>query len=265
MRKIVSIALAVMMFAFVLTGCAKAKDAAANAVPNAATTESTAQGSSAPAAGKNDNASEFVNAYLEAKSAALTRLMDGLSNNQDTMMNAFSFLGISMSDLYLLPAMYFGLGETSVSTALAMMGAKDVTYDEQGNTYTITYQNADEKVAKMIGTYDKGRSLTTVGSTDGTENNFFEVYRTSFGYVSQYYFISDDGVGTVYQIAVTGTDGAFSIVTGVDRPAALTGNEGTDFPKAGKEWYAINGSTITGMTADGKSINFEYVAPENQG
>jgi hypothetical protein len=233
MRKIVSIALAMMMFAFVLTGCAKAKDAAENAASDAvaasdgtnAANDSAAQSDaqqSEPAGGKSDSASDFVTAYMEAKSTALTRLMDGLSNNQDTMMNAFSFLGISMSDLYLLPAVYFGLGESSVSTALAMMGAKDVTYDEQGNKYTITYKNADDKVMKMIGTYDKGRSLMTVGSTDGTEDNFFEVYRTSFGYVSQYYFISSDGIGTVYQIAVTGTDGAFSIVTDVDRPVSYT-------------------------------------------
>lgn len=277
MKKIISLALAMLMFAFVLTGCAKAKDAAADAISDAITasegtdaaaSDSAAQNDtqqSAPAGGKNDTASEFVGAYMEAKSAALTRLMDGLGNNPDTSMNAFAFLGISMSDLYLLPAMYFGLGETSVATALAMMGAKDVTYNEQGNTYTITYKSSDDKMETMTGTYDKGRSLLAVGTIDGVDRNFFESYRTSFGYVSQFYFISDDGIGTVYQIAISGADGVFSMATDVDRPAPVTGNEGADFPKAAKEWYAINGSTITGMTSDGKSVNFEYVPTENQG
>ena len=277
MKKIVSLALAMLMLAFVLTGCAKAKDASEDAVSEAITAsegtdasagDSSAQSDtqqSAPTGGKNDSSSEFVSAYMEAKSAVLTKLMDGLGNNPDTAMNAFGFLGLTMSDLYLLPAMYFGLGEGSVQTALAMMGAKDVTYDEKGNTYTISYKNADDKMETMVGTYDKGRSLLATGSTDGMENNFFEAYRTSFGYVSQFYFISEDGVGTVYQIALSGQDGIFSIASGVDRPAALSGSEAADFPKAAKEWYAITGSTITGMTADGKSVNFEYVPSENAG
>ena len=54
-------------------------------------------------------------------------------------------------------------------------------------------------------------------------------------------------------------------MSGVERPAPLTGNEGADYPKAAKEWYAITGSTITGLTADGKQINFEYVPSENAG
>ncbi len=277
MRKILSLALSLMMIAFVLTGCAKAKDAAADAISNAVgATESTDAAASDPAAqndtqqsaptgGKNDTASEFVGAYMEAKSTALTRLMDGLSNNPDTMMNALSFLGISMSDLYLLPAMYFGLGETSVATAMAMMGAKDITYSEQGNKYTITYKNAEDKLASLVGTYDKGRSIFAVGSTDGVEDVYFEAYRTAFGYVSQFYFISNDGIGTVYQVAVNGNDGAFSITTDTARPAPLTGNESADFPKSATEWYAISGSTITGLTSEGKSVNFEYVPSETEG
>jgi hypothetical protein len=277
MKKIVSLALAMLMFAFVLTGCTKAKDAAEEAVSNAVAAGENADASAsdsaaqddtqqnAPTGGKNDTASEFITAYMEAKNNALTRLMDGLGNNPDTSMNAFAFLGLSMSDLYLLPALYFGLGESSVATALAMMGAKDVTYNEQGNTYTITYKSSEDKMETMVGTYDKGRSLLAVGSVDGADRNFFETYRTSFGYVSQFYFIADDGTGTLYQMAFSGADGVFSMATGVDRPAALTGNEGADFPKAAKEWYAITGSTITGMTADGKSVSFEYVPSENAG
>ncbi|PKM38699.1 MAG: hypothetical protein CVV04_13970 [Firmicutes bacterium HGW-Firmicutes-9] len=277
MKKAISIALAIMMIAFVMTGCAKAKDAAADAVSDAITAaenagEAVSDGAasgdtqqSAPAGSANDNASEFVNAYMEAKSAALERLMDGLSNNPDTMMSAFSFLGVSLSDLYLLPAMYFGLGESSVATALAMMGSKDVKYSEQGNNYTITYKNSDDQETTMVGTYDKGRSLYVVGTTNGMENTYFEAFRTSFGYVSQFYSIAEDGTGTVYQIAVNGSDGTFSIETGVGRPAALTGNESADFPKAAKEWYSITGNTITGMTAEGTSVNFEYVPSESEG
>ncbi|MEZ4628063.1 MAG: hypothetical protein R2912_08280 [Eubacteriales bacterium] len=277
MKKAISIALAIMMIAFVMTGCAKAKDAATDAVSDAITAaenagEAVSDGAasndtqqSAPAGSANDNASEFVSAYMEAKSVALERLTDGLTNNPDTVMSTFSLLGISLSDLYLLPAMYFGLGESSVATALAMMGSKDVKYSESGNNYTITYKNSDDQETTMVGTYDKGRSLYVVGSTNGVEDTYFEAFRTSFGYVSQFYNIADDGTGTVYQIAVNGSDGTFSIATGVGRPAALTGNESADFPKAAKEWYSITGSTITGITAEGTSVNFEYVPSENEG
>ena len=275
MRKLLSLALSFIMIAFVLTGCAKATDAAedvaAQAIEAAETGETLEDEAaaeaqqSAPDGTDSDTASAFYSAYMEAKSDVLNRLMDGIGNNPDTMMSAFSFLGISLSDLYLLPALYFGLGEGSVAAALAMMGAKDVTYSEQGNQYIVTYKNSEDKDSSLTGTYEKNQSLIAVGSTNGNEDVFAETYRTAFGYVGQFYFIADDGTATLYQVSISGSDGVFGVMTGVDRPAALTGNESADFPKAAKEWYAISGSTITGLTAEGKSINFEYVPSENAG
>lgn len=275
MKKLLSLALSLMMVAFMLTGCAKARDAAedvaAQAVEAAETGETVEDATttdvqqSAPSGADYDPASAFYTAYTEAKSDVLNRLMDGIGNNPDTMMSAFSFLGISMSDLYLLPALYFGLGEGSVATALSMMGAKDVIYDEQGNQYTVTYKNAEDKETSLTGTYDKGKSLVAVGKTNGKEDVFAQTYRTSFGYVGQFYFIAEDGTATLYQVSISGSDGVFGVMSGVERPAPLTGNEGADYPKAAKEWYAITGSTITGLTADGKQINFEYVPSENAG
>ena len=279
MKKLLSIALVLLMFAFVLTGCAKANDAASQAASDAVSDAVTAaeNGDSAEAAkaaeaavedvqqngADSDTASAFYSAYMEAKSAVLTPLMDALGNNPDTMMSAMSFLGVTMSDLYLLPAMYFGLGETSVAAALAMMGAKDVTYNEQGNQYTVTYKDSNDKTVTLTGTYEKGKSLVTVGSTDGTENVFAETYRTAFGYVGQFYIIADDGTASLYQVSVSGKDGVFGIVTGEPRPAPLTGSEPADFPKSAKEWYAISGNNVTGMTSDGKSISFTYVPSES--
>ena len=274
MKKILSLLLILMMAAFVFTGCAKAKDTAGTAVSEAVASAESSESmetaaaeavQSATSGADSDTASAFYGAYIEAKSAALNRLMDGLGNNPDTMMSSLSFLGVAMSDLYLLPAMYFGLGEVDVAAALAMMGAKDVKYSEQGNQYTVTYKNADEKAATLVGTYDKGKSLLATGSTEGVENVFAETYRTTFGYVAQFYYISDDGTATLYQIAVNGDDGYFGIIAGGERPAPLTGNEKMDFPMGAKEWYAINGSTITGVTSEGTPVNFEYVPSENKG
>jgi len=274
MKKILSISLSLMMIALLFTGCAKAKDAAeaaASEAIEAAESSESAEAAIEEAAqavesgSDSDTASAFYGAYIEAKSAVLDRLMDGIGNNPDTMMSTFSFLGVALSDLYLLPAMYFGLGETEVASALAIMGAKDVTYNEQGNQYTITYKDSNEKQASLTGTYDKAKSLVATGTTDGAETVYAEVYRTAFGYVGQFYFIADDGTATLYQVSVSGADGAFSVATGVDRPSPLSGSEGMDFPKSAKEWYAISGSTITGVTSEGKSINFEYVPSEDEG
>jgi hypothetical protein len=44
----------------------------------------------------------------------LDRLMDGIGNNPDTRFVHVLVPRVAMSDLSLLPAMYFGLGETEV-------------------------------------------------------------------------------------------------------------------------------------------------------
>ena len=266
MKRSIAIVLSILMLTFSLAGCAKAKDAAVDTAQQAAETAqdaaSDAAGSTSSAA-TGDTASAFYSAYSESKSAVLAKLMDGLGNNPDTTMSALSFLGASFIDLYLLPALYFGLGETSVAAALTMMGAKDVTYQEDGTNYTVTYQSSEGKSSVLKGTYDAGKSLVCVGSNNGVENVFSDVYRTSFGYVGQFYSVSEDGTGTLYLFSVSGEDGSIGIVSGSDRPAGLTGSESADFAKSAKEWYAVNGNTITGVNAEGKQIQFDYVPSES--
>jgi hypothetical protein len=47
-------------------------------------------------------------------------------------------------------------------------------------------------------------------------------------------------------------------------PKALTGNESIDFPKQCKEWYAIEGDAVTGVTSDGEEISFTYTPSEDE-
>lgn len=255
MKRLTAILISMLLILSLLTGCAKAKDAVAEVAQET--------GGSTQSTGTSDSASEFYGAYVEEKSAIVANIMNGLGNNPETTMNAFSFLGATLSDLYLLPASYFGMGESNVAAALTMMGSKDVSYQEDGNIYTVTYKNAEEQTAVLKGTYDTGTSLLFVGSTDGKENVFSEIYRTSFGYVAQFYSIAEDGTGTLYLFSLQGEDGSIGIVTGGDRPAALTGSESADFTKTAGEWYAFQNNTITGVTAEGTSVNFEYVPTED--
>ena len=64
-------------------------------------------------------------------------------------------------------------------------------------------------------------------------------------------------------IAVDGEDGIIGISTTPGKPAALTGSEAADFPKACRQWYSVKGTTITGKTSDGLDLSFEYVPTDS--
>jgi hypothetical protein len=118
----------------------------------------------------------------------------------------------------------------------------------------------------MTGVWDAAsNSIVCTGTTDGVENFYSEYHTTSYGYVGQYYFANDDGTSSLYVVTVSGEDGAFGISTVTAKPAALTGSEPVDYPSSCDEWYAINGSTITGKTSDGTAINFEYTPSPSEG
>ena len=216
------------------------------------------QETQAPAAGSG-NVAESYTAYLEAKNAVLTKLTDGISNNPDTVMAALSFMGIAMVDLAALPASLFGLGQEAVSAGLSMVGATDVKYTENGNSYTITYSDNENNKYVYSGTYDPAAdALTCTGTANGSESVFIEYRKTAFGYAGQYYMLNDEGDAAVYMIAVDGEDGTIGISTASEKPAPLTASVSADFPKACKEWFSIYGSTITVKSSDGKETSFEY-------
>jgi|AGTN01.3.fsa_nt_gi hypothetical protein len=202
-------------------------------------------------------------AFVEAKTAVYSRLSDGLSSNPDTIMASLSMAGALVIDLYMFPVAFFGLGEEAAAAGLAYFNAEGVQYSENGNSYTITYTDSEGSVQALTGTFDiAADSLICTGSEDGVENFYSEYRKTPYGYVAQYYFIDDEDSAYLYLVTVNGEDGSFGMSTVTARPAALTGSEPADFPSTCTEWYAISGSTITGVTPDGTAINFEYVPTE---
>ncbi len=277
MKKIVPLLLAVLMLSVLFAGCGPAQNAAdlLPADDNVAVEESPDTPADEPAdepadvpadnggAVSGGTASESYTAYMEAKNAVITKLTDGLSSNADAGMAVLSFMGVAMIDLAILPASFFGLGQESVQMGLAMLGGTDVKYTENGNAYSVTYTDEEGKKYVFSGTYDAAAdALVCTGSTDGSDDIYSEYHKTSFGYVGQYYFLNDDGTTSVYMIAVDGENGTIGISSDMDKPAALTGSEAPDFPKACAEWYSINGTTITGKTSDGADLNFEYTPTE---
>ena len=214
----------------------------------------------------NDNVSstgspvaDSYTAYLDAKNVLITRITEGLSNNPETAFSALSLLGVTMADLALMPVALFGLGQVSMEAGLAFFGATGVTYSENGHSYSVSYANSEGVKYEFAGTYDPAAdALVCTAKTDGVESIYSEYRKTSFGYVGQYYFINDDGTTSLYQLAVKGEDGTLGVSTVSGQPAALTGGESVDFPKACTEWYSIEGNNITGVTSDGTQLDFEY-------
>lgn len=263
MKKMTSLLLAVLMLAVLFAGCSPKSPVDLLPADNGGAQtsyESTSTGSPV---------SDSYTAFMNAKNAMSSKLMEGLSNNPETAFTALALLGVTTVDLALLPVSLFGLGQVSVEGGLRFFGATDVKYTENGNSYTVTYNITDQdgNVQKLVfsGTFDAAAdALVCTGSTDGKEDIYSEYRKTSFGYVAQYYILNDDGTASVYMIAVDGDNGTIGINTASGKPASLTGGEGVDFPKSCAEWYSVNGTTITGKTSDGTELNFEYTPSETE-
>ena len=205
-------------------------------------------------------ASEFYGQYSEAKYLAIDRLSDGLSNNDETVYEAMSILGLIFVDLATLPATTFGLGQPAAEASLGVLGAKDVQYTENGNSYLVTYSTSEGQTAEVTGDWNpEVQSLICTTSIDGKQATYTEIYKTDFGFISQDYVVNDDGSSGVFQLAVQGEDGVVGVIEPSGKAVALNGSESLNFPKAAPQWYEISGDTITGVASDGTELNFQYI------
>jgi len=203
--------------------------------------------------------SSSFSAYIEEKNRMLSRLSDALTTNPDTVFYSMSLIGVVMVDVALAPAGCFGLGQNVAIATLKSLGAEDVEYSESGNQYSIKYRNNDGKKYELEGEYNKAAdSLKCIVKIDGKESLISEYRKTSFGYVSQIYTITENNSAYVYQLAVSDENGALGISKVSAVPPALSGDEKIDFPKQCEEWYAIEDDAVTGVTSDGKKISFVY-------
>ena len=221
-------------------------------------------GTNVPGPGLANTPAESFGAYLEAKTEVLATLSDALANNPGTELDSMSLLGVMMVDMALLPATSFGLGKEAATAALGILGAADIEYSENGNEYSIKYKGDEGEKFEMIGVFDpKSNTLKSTAIVDGKENLVSEYRQTSFGYVSQIYFVDDDGKASIYHLAINGNNGMVGISEASSAPKDLTGNEAVDFPKSSKEWYAIDGDEFTGVTSDGRELSFKYTSSDD--
>jgi hypothetical protein len=209
-------------------------------------------------------AAEFFSAYSQAKGDVVTILTEALTSNPETAFDAMSLIGVSLVDMALLPATSFGLGQEAAVMALGFLGGEDIVYNENGNQYSIKYKNSEGEQCELQGVYDKAAgSLICTAILNGKEILITEHRKTSFGFVGQIYSVNDNGTSQIYQLALSGKDGAVGITEASSAPPALTGSETIDFPKQCKEWYAIKGDAFTGVNAMGKELSFTYTPSED--
>ncbi len=274
MKKVLCMLIAVLLLVAVLAGCGE--PAKSDPLPTndngtsnelAVSTETPAVSKAAESsndAGDGANVAESYAAYLEAKNAVIIKITDGLSNSPDAGMAVLSFLGVGMTDLALLPVSFFGMGQETMEMGLSMMGATDIQYTENGNNYTVTYSDKENKKFTYSGIYNPAiDALICTVTANGVESTYIEYRKAAFGYIGQYYFLNEDGTTSIYMIAVDGEDGIVGISATPGKPAALTGSEAADYPKACSEWYSVKGTTITGKTSDGLDLSFEYVPTQS--
>jgi len=275
MKKIITLVMAMLMLTAMFAGCGQApanNPQESSDAPVQSNDAETSEPSAAvdpqqePPADNNVTSTGYpvadsYTAYMNAKQVPMSKLSDGIGNNAESLSASFTILGVAMADLSMLPVSIFGMGEEAAAMTLSMLNATDVKYTENGNSYTVSYVDANGVKNEFSGTYDAAADALVCSSTaDGKENLYAEYRKTSFGYVSQYYFVNEDGTTSLYQFAVNGEDGTLGVSSSqTAQPAALTGSESADFPTALPEWYSITGSTITGKTSEGTELNFEYV------
>lgn len=274
MKKIVSLVMAVLL-ALSLVGCGNTggksqddKSAAPGTQQNSADNKDNKDNkdgkSKPPAAPKKFTAQQSYAAYMEAKSELTSVLSDALADNPDYTMESLALLGVVMVDIAIMPAAFLGLGQDATATGLAMFGVTDVKYTENGNQYTVTYKNQSGEAFEFQAEYDPAADALVCEVTSGGEVDgiYYEYRKAPFGYVGQIYSFEGDAVTESYQISVHENGGVIGIFESDKRPAALTGGEGKDFPKALQRWYAMDGATFTGVTAGGEEFNFEYAKEE---
>lgn len=261
MKKVISLLLALVLAVF----------AVACGGPDKATTpdDDAPSGQEDPSGGSGGGSSilpaaitpaESFTAYSTAKSELTTKITDALSNNPGTEFTSLMLLGVAMVDLAMLPATCFGAGQVAAETALAFMGATDVSYSESGNSYIVIYKNEEGTSYEFKGTYDAAAdALVCSASADGVESLYSEYRKTSYGYAGQSYLVSDDGAAVIYKIALMGEDGFIGVTESAGKPSALTGGEASDFPKTCEQWYGITEGTVTGLTGEGEQLSFPYV------
>ncbi len=200
----------------------------------------------------------YTNFYTQ-KATMLSRINDGLSQHEETSFYSFGLLGVMLIDLGLIPISFFGYGEEMIHSGLGYLGADDLEYTENGNTYRVSYKDSEGKTLVIETVYNPmANAMLTTLTHEGEEVMVSEIHETSYGYVGWYNVFGDDEEPFIYLVTVRGEDGAVGLQQPAERPPTLNGNEPFDYPTSAEEWYLIEGNRITGTSSDGTAFDITF-------
>ena len=154
---------------------------------------------------------DSYSAFVEAKNAVVSNIVDGLTSNPELALVAFGLAEVIMLDVVLIPATVLGNGEMVTNAALGVLGFADIDYSEDGNNYTLKYKDNQGKSNTFTGTYDDSAdSLICTIKEDGKEVLPQNTIKHPLG-MSQYHSVNDDGDTNTYKLSIQGEDGVLGI------------------------------------------------------
>lgn len=178
------------------------------------------------------NPSEGYNNYSTVKSDAYTRISDKTESYTDISFTVLmNMASIALVDMQLIPLTVFtGQDEAIIGSALSVMGMTNVDISSSGDTYTITYTDAEGTSITQTCEYDASSDqlASSVADGSGSEIMFFEYVNLGEAYVSQYYYYSETD-GLYYVVTAYFNDSniaAFGISTASSKPASILGGSG---------------------------------------
>lgn len=267
MKKAISILLAICFLLFGAVGCAGPKqilEAVQNAkgdqttpmaIPEVPAAENIVEevthdldesaATSAPSASLGDAYSK----YATAKSVAIDRITSKMNENQDLSVSmGMDILPIIMVDLSLVPLSVIGMEADSM--ALSMLGIQDAKIKQEGNGYSLVYQDDEVRTVELFCEYDPAsESLRSTTTRDGVELLTFEFCQVGSSYAAQYYLW--DETTKDYSLITNFFDDdsvvAFGMTTVTEKQGSIFKGSGysTDFVLNKEAYWILDGNKLT--------------------
>ncbi len=168
--------------------------------------------------------------YLDAKSAGYESISARMDASEGLAITAsMEILAVSMIDLQVID-LVFVTDDTDASEAAAnMMGLVDLSVQQSGEDFSVTYTGANSEKFATNGKYDAATdSISCTWTKDGQETLMLEYVKFGSGYAAQYY-ITDGQDTSVIKVIADREDIAIGMSGSKDRPASIYKSAPADF------------------------------------
>ena len=188
--------------------------------------------------------------FLDAKADAYDSLAEKLDENMELSMTAgLELLAMAMVDLQAIDILFITDDKAETEAVAMMMGYADVDVDYSGDNFSISYNWSDGSKSKSNGMYDKKTdSLTCTWTIDGKETMMLEYVRYGEGYAGQYFIIDEDGSLSVIKIIADGQDIAVGMGKVDAKPTSI-------YNAAPSDYSFVEGNASVFIIKDGQGTS----------